>query len=77
MHSSPCIKSGLIPLLALRVDLTGPVFRRLTKDKRTTSEHGKTDVMTHSQGDLGYSHLGWFLFRLRMSTCQVRRSGRD
>ena len=31
-------------LLALRVDLTGPVLRRLTKDKRTVSGIGKTDV---------------------------------
>ena len=30
--------------MALRVDLTGPVLRRLTKDKRTASEIGKTDV---------------------------------
>ena len=30
--------------MALRVDLTGPVLRLLTKDKRTASGHGKTDV---------------------------------
>ena len=32
-------------LLALRVDLTGPVLRRLTKDKRTASGIGTTDVI--------------------------------
>ena len=30
--------------MALRVDLTGPVLRPLTKDKRTASGIGKTDV---------------------------------
>ena len=31
-------------IMAHRVDLTGPVLSRLTKDKRTVSAIGKTDV---------------------------------
>ena len=35
---------NFLPLVALVVDLAGPVLRRLTKDKRTASGIGKTDV---------------------------------
>ena len=40
--------------MALVVDLAGPVFRRLTKDKRTSSGHRKTDANDPKQNSRNF-----------------------
>ena len=75
--------------MALRVDLTGPVLSRLTKDKQTDSGHDKTDVndppqtfrqlqqfaINSQSREAGFFDLGTDQFIPRIRQCHPPRVG--